>query len=70
MTSALGPKELKEILSNVRTTKLRLNKLSVMFNDTKAEGIGHFLSLDRSVGEVTAVGNSVEKELRDQIERV
>lgn len=48
----------------VRRTKRKLNKLSVMFNGTSAQGVGAFLAKDRNVREV---GEFSSRESRDGI---
>ncbi|CAM9391754.1 unnamed protein product [Ectocarpus sp. 4 AP-2014] len=50
-----GPKDLEDVLTSVRRTKRKLNKLSVMFNDTGGQGIGNFIAKDTSVREVTVL---------------
>lgn len=54
-TSAFGPKDLEDVLASVRKTKLKLNKLSVMFNNTGAQGVGSFIAQDKSVKEVSSL---------------
>lgn len=51
--STFGPKELENVLNSVRKSKRKLNKLSVMFNETQAQGVGRFLASDRFVREVS-----------------
>ncbi|CBJ30587.1 Hypothetical leucine rich repeat protein [Ectocarpus siliculosus] len=51
----LGPKDLEDVLTSVRRTKRKLNKLSVMFNGTGGQGIGNFIAKDTSVREVTVL---------------
>lgn len=52
MNSAFGPKDLEDVLTSVRRTKRKLNKLSVMFNQTEGRGVGSFIAKDRAVREV------------------
>lgn len=52
-TSTFGPKDLEDVLASVRKTKLKLNKLSVMFNNTGAQGVGSFIAQDKNVNEVS-----------------
>ena len=52
--STLGPKDLEDVLASVRKTKLKLNKLSVMFNNTGAQGVGSFIAQDKNVKEVSS----------------
>lgn len=50
--SAFGPKDLEDVLTSVRRTKRKLNKLSVMFNGTGGQGVGNFIAKDTTVREV------------------
>ncbi|CAM9272607.1 unnamed protein product [Discosporangium mesarthrocarpum] len=50
--SALDPKGLEDVLACVRKSKRKINRLSLMFNKTQAQGVGNFLKTDRSITEV------------------